>query len=272
MQDKTPKIRFEVPVSALEKWDKTIKAADDNSGVSINIYSTIGEYGDGTGMTAKIVSAILRKADGAAVTVNINSGGGDFFEGLAIHSLLSEYEGDVNVRVLGLAASAASIVAMAGKNIEVAKSGFIMIHNAWTMAIGNKDDFTTISDMLAKFDKSMAELYAKKTGLDEKKIAKMMAEETWISGQESLDLNFASALLGEDQIASDSGANDNKQIAALRRLDIALAKAGVPRSERRELVKNLTNSGTPCASETVTPCADKHLVDALSGLLKTIKI
>ena len=83
------KFKWEVPVQALEKWDRTIVAKDDGS-VTINVYSTIGEFGDGAGMTAKIVSSILRGANGKPVTVNINSGGGDFFEGLAIHTLLSE--------------------------------------------------------------------------------------------------------------------------------------------------------------------------------------
>lgn len=263
--DKT-KIRFEAPPQALAKWDKEIKSAKKDDGVTINMYSTIGEYGDGSGMTAKIVNGILRKAEGADVTVNINSPGGDFFEGIAINTILKEYEGNVNVRVVGLAASAASIVAMAGDEIEIAKSGFLMIHNAWTIALGNKNDMQDVADMLTKFDKSMAGLYAARTGMDEKRIAKMMDHETWLQGGEAVEMGFASALLGEADIEKVEE-NENKEYnAALKKVDIELAKAGMPRSERRNLIKDLI--GTPRATEDPTPCAGLDV--ALSSLLKTI--
>lgn len=264
--DKT-KIRFEAPPQALAKWDSEIRAAkDDADGVTINMYSTIGEYGDGSGMTAKIVNGILRKADGADVVVNINSPGGDFFEGIAINTILKEYKGDVHVRVVGLAASAASVVAMAGDEIEIAKSGFFMIHNAWTIALGNKNDMQDVADMLTKFDKSMSGLYAARTGIDEKRVAKMMDHETWLQGGEAVNMGFASSLLGDDAIKVEE-AQDKEYNAALRKVDLELAKAGMPRSERRSLIKELI--GTPGAAKDPTPCAG--LNEALNGLLKTIK-
>lgn len=264
MEQTKIKFKWEVPVQALEKWDRTIIAKDDGS-VTINVYSTIGEFGDGAGMTAKIVSSILRGANGKPVTVNINSGGGDFFEGLAIHTLLSEYEGEVTVKVVGLAASAASVVAMAGDEIKIAESAFLMIHNAWTFAMGNKNDMKEVADMLSKFDESMAGLYAKKTGKDEKEIKKMMDAETWIQGSDSVEMKFAHALLGSDNV--DKSEDVEYANSALKRVDIELAKAGMPRSERRALIKDLT--GTPCAASTM-PCAS-DLVDALASLLKTVK-
>jgi ATP-dependent Clp protease protease subunit len=271
--EKKIRLKFEVPACALERWDRSIMAAEtpDEKTANINIYSTVGEYGDGSGMTAKIVSSILRKADGKDVVVNINSGGGDFFEGLAIHSLLSEYEGNVRVRVLGLAASAASIIALAGNETAIAKSGFIMIHNSWTVAVGNKDDMKEVAKMLAKFDDSMAALYAKKTGLDEKEVAKMMAAETWLSGEESMNMKFAHSFLGDDEIQISG--DDLPKAKALRRVDLELAKAGMPRSDRRALIKELVD--TPCAIEEtkVTPCADEtkeKLSLALVSLLRTI--
>lgn len=268
--DKKVNMRFDIPASALARWDKTIvakKKDDEDKDHYINVYSTVGDYGDGSGMTAKIVSSILRKADGAPVSVNINSGGGDFFEGLAIYTLLKEYDGDVNVNVIGLAASAASIVALAGDNISISKSGFFMIHNAWTMAIGNSEDMQTVADMLAKFDMSMVKLYAQKTGLDEKQVKKMMSEETWLSGEDAVQMQFAHSFLGEDEI--DLAEEKTIANAALKRVDVELAKAGMPRSERRALIKELTS--TPCAAETVKPCADSELKVALEGLLKSFK-
>jgi ATP-dependent Clp protease protease subunit len=252
-----PKIRFEAPAQALAKWNSSIKAKKDSN--DINIYSTVGDYGDG-GITARLVSAILRKADGADVVVNINSPGGDFFEGLAIHTLLSEYEGNVKVKVVGLAASAASVIAMAGDEVEIAESGFLMIHNAWTVAMGNKNDMQEVVDTLSKFDNSMASLYARKTGEDEKTIKKMMDAETWLDGKQSVEKRFASAILGADQTEEDE---EEKISSALRKVDVELAKAGMPRTERRNLIKELTS--TPSAAD-VMPSADAELCKALSDL------
>lgn len=262
-------MRFEAPAAALEKWNGHIKAAKDDGETSINIYSTIGEYGDGAGMTPRIVSAILRRAEGKAVTVNLNSPGGDFFDGLAIYSLLKEYEGDVKVRILGLAASAASVVALAGDEIEIAENGFFMIHNSWTVAMGNRHGMREVSDRLAQFDKSMLSLYAKQTSMDEKKLAKMMDEETWIEGKEAVELGFASAVLGGEDIEIEIEDEDEKGYnAALKKVDVSLAKAGMPRTERRNLIKDLT--GTPSAAAP-TPCAGNvELLTALQGLHKTI--
>jgi ATP-dependent Clp protease protease subunit len=270
--DKTSGLRFEPPVSALEKWDTNIHAAQADDDATINIYSTIGEdYFTGDGMTPKIVSAILRKNKGRAITVNINSPGGSFFDGVAIYNLLRDHDADINVRVIGLAASAASIVAMAGDSIEVAESGFVMIHNAWTIAMGNKNDMQEVSEMLATFDVSMAGVYSKQTGISEKEIAKMMDAETWISGPDAVDRGFATALLKADSVAleGDGKASYN---SALRIADVQLAKAGMPRSERRALLKDLT--GTPGAASEPTPRAGTEdqtkLTSALSALLQTV--
>lgn len=264
--DKT-QMKFEAPAVALEKWNPHIKAAKPSDNETINIYSTIGEYGDGSGMTPKIVSAVLRKAEGKDITVNINSPGGDFFDGLAIHSLLSEYEGNVKVRILGLAASAASVVALAGDEIEIAESGFFMIHNAWTVAMGNKHDMRDVQTRLQKFDESMANLYAKKTGIDTKAISKMMDAETWLNADNSLELKFADALMGGEDIEIEDDENMGYN-SSLKRIDVALAKAGMPRTERRALIKDLT--GTPRATEP-TPCAGNvELTKALERLHKTI--
>ena len=263
---KQVKMKYEAPAVALDRWNPAIKAVKSDDDATINIYSTIGEYGDGAGMTPRIVSSILRKNEGRAVTVNINSPGGDFFDGLAIHSLLSEHDGHVKIRVLGMAASAASIVALAGDEVEIAESAFFMIHNSWTVAMGNQNDMREVADRLAQFDKSMVSLYAAKTGIDEKKIAKMMEEETWIAGKDAKEYGFATNIIGEEEIEESENIAYN---SAMKKMDVALAKAGMPRSERRTLLKDLT--GTPCAAEETTPCAGElELINALQGLHKTL--
>jgi ATP-dependent protease ClpP protease subunit len=257
------KFRFEAPPNALARWNPNIRAkAEDDGKESINIYSTVGEYGDGTGMTAKIMSAILRRAGDSDIIVNINSAGGDFFEGIAQYNLLKQHKGKVTVRVLGLAASAASVVAMAGDDIEIADSAFIMIHNAWTIAIGNKGDMRDVADRLQQFDESMIALYAVATGNDEKKIKAMMDAETYISGADAVKDGFAHAIIGQDGIVIDDEDDMEYNASAVRELDVALAKSGMPRSKRRELIKEIRS--TPSAATTATPNAG--LLGALQEL------
>ncbi|EOG9562751.1 head maturation protease, ClpP-related [Salmonella enterica subsp. enterica serovar Newport] len=119
----------------MDRWNGGIKAAatDDNS---ISVFDVIGQDYWGEGVTAKRIAGALRAMNGADVTVNINSPGGDMFEGLAIYNLLREYQGKVTVKVLGIAASAASVIAMAGDDIQIGRGAFLMIHNCWVVAMG----------------------------------------------------------------------------------------------------------------------------------------
>lgn len=138
------RVTCETLPSALDRWDGGIKAAstDDNS---ISVFDVIGQDYWGEGVTAKRIAGALRAMNGADVTVNVNSPGGDMFEGLAIYNLLREYEGRVTVKVLGIAASAASIIAMAGDDIQIGRGAFLMIHNCWVYAMGNRHDFAELA-------------------------------------------------------------------------------------------------------------------------------
>ncbi|HAR44698.1 MAG TPA: peptidase [Nitrospiraceae bacterium] len=245
-----PGIRFDLSPRALEKWNPAIKAAssDDNT---ITIFDVIGQdYWTGEGVTAKRIAGALRAIGDKPVTVMVNSPGGDMFEGLAIYSLLREHPAEVTVKVLGLAASAASIIAMAGDTVQVARAGFLMIHNAWIYAAGNRHEFREYADYLEPFDRSMADIYAARTGSDIKAMQKLMDAESWIGGSDAIDQGFADSLLASDEVA----AGETSQARAAVQLDIALAKAGMPRSERKKLLAEYKVS-TPCAGDNDTPCA-----------------
>lgn len=270
LQDKN--ITFEPPKAALAKWQPEIHAAESDDDSVINIYDIIGENWDGTGMTAKIVSSVLRKNKGKAITVNINSPGGSFFEGIAIYNLLKEHDGDVTVQVVGMAASAASIIAMAGDKILVAKSAFIMIHNAWAFAIGNKLDMQDMADTLAKFDAAMATVYADQTGKKEKDIAKTLdSGDTWMQGPEAVAEGYATALLEDDETAIDDESKAYYN-SPLKQVDLALARAGKTRTERREIIKDLTGKPGATIKDDSKPGAGENdgLKAALSSLLTTI--
>ncbi len=243
---------MDLSARALEAWNPCIvHAASGENG--IDILDVIGEDFFGGGITAKRISAALG-AIGAEkpITVNINSPGGDMFEGLAIYNLLRAHQGEVTVKILGLAASAASVIAMAGDKVEIAKSGFLMIHNAWILAMGNRHDLTEIAAILEPFDRAMGGIYETRTGMDSATIEKMMDRETWIGGADAIDQGFADDYLPADQIAENAKSQTAK--IAARKLDLALAKAGLPRSERRGLL-NEFKSGMHDAAGTGTPSA-----------------
>lgn len=262
----------DLPSATMERWNGGIKAANTDEN-SISIFDVIGADYWGEGVTASRIAGVLRSMNGADVTVNINSPGGDMFEGLAIYNLLREYKGKVTVKVLGLAASAASIIAMAGDDVQIGRGAFLMIHNCWVYAMGNRHDLAQIAADMEPFDKAMGDIYSARTGLGMDEVAAMMDGETYIGGSDAVEKGFADRLLSAEEIAND----DDSPAAALRKLDALLAKADTPRSERRKLLKALTGSkpgaaaahdGTPGATEEINPDDLKQLEDALAAFGK----
>jgi ATP-dependent Clp protease, protease subunit len=249
-------------MDALQKWRPLAAEADETA--TISIYDAIGaDMWTGEGVTAKRVAGALRAVGKVPVTVNVNSPGGDMFEGLAIYNLLREHPAEVTVRVMGMAASAASIIAMAGDRIEMGLGSFLMIHNSWGMVIGNQADMRKAAETFAEFDAAMADIYAARTGLDAAEVAQMMADETWLRPETALEMGFAD---GTFEAPEYSDADSAKSARA--RLDATLAKAGLPRSERRRLIKEA--AGTPSAAGTATPCAGFD-ADAIRRLIETLK-
>lgn len=233
---------------ALDRWNPGIRAAAaEEAERSISVYDVIGyDYWTGDGVTAKRVAAALRQMGKGPVTVNVNSPGGDMFEGLAIYNLLREHDGEVTVKVLGLAASAASIIAMAGDTVQIARAGFLMIHNAWVLAAGNRHDLREYADTLEPFDRAMADIYAARTGEDAEAMAKLMDAETWIGGSDAIEQGFADELLPSDQVEKKNG---KASAAAVRRVESALRAAGLPKSEALKLISELKSSaGDPAGS------------------------
>ena len=250
---------------AFDRWNPAIKASDENDN-TIGIYDPIGyDYWDDSGVTAKRISAALRSLDGADVVVNINSPGGDVFEGLAIYNLLREYKGHVTVRVLGVAASAASFIAMAADEIQIARAGFFMIHNTWTGLWGNRNDLRETADFLEQIDDTIADIYHVKSGLSMDELKADMDKERWINGRDAIDSGFADAFLPSDVVVEDTK-NFTKEKVAAHKADILLAKAGMSRSSRRELIQDL--KGTPGATNQATPSASN---DVLESVLQSMR-
>lgn len=125
------------------------------------------------------------------VEVIINSGGGDVFSGSEIYTALKEYQGNVNVKVVGVAASAASVIAMAGSKIEISPTAQMMIHNASSIAVGDNREMQTAYNMLTSANKAVANAYIAKTGKSEQEITDLMNEETWFSADTAVEQGFA---------------------------------------------------------------------------------
>ncbi len=157
----------------------------DNKTSEIFIYDTIGADWFGGGITAKSVIEALDSLKGKRATVRINSPGGVADEGIAIYNALKRYDGGVDTVVDSLAASAASVIALAGENRTTAKGGRWMIHKAMGFAIGNSTEMTKTAEILDKYDAALVEIYAEymPEGTD---IAALLAAETWYNTDEAI--------------------------------------------------------------------------------------
>lgn len=239
-------LRSEMSPRALDKWNPAIQAAVENTSDTITVYGVIGEDWYGEGVTLKRIDAALRAIGERDVTVYINSPGGDMFEGIAIYHRLQEHSHQVTTKVLGMAASAASIVFLAGKKREVASSAFLMIHNCWTWLAGNRHYLRDIADDMEEFDAAMADLYAETSGQPAEDMTELMDDETYIRGKRAVELGLATGLLSSSEV-TERETEDAAQANALKAMDVALAKGGMPRSERRELFASF-KSGMPRAA------------------------
>ena len=227
---------------AYEKWNPYIVALSSDDDNVIDILEPIGyDWWTDSGITAKSIGNKLKSYAGADIIVNINCPGGDVFEGLAIYNQLREYKGHVTVRVLGIAASAASFIAMAADEVQIARAGFFMIHNAWTIGMGDRNDMREVADFLEQVDGTIADIYHVKSGIDMAELAAQMDKETWITGKTAVDTGFADSYLDSDVVEEQTNNHAKERIAA-QKLDIIMAKAGMTRSERRNLIKDLKST------------------------------
>lgn len=270
-------------VAAFTKADVLSRWSDDAAGVRpaalengdnvITMFDIVGEdFWSGGGITAKKVAAQLRAIGDRPVEVQINSPGGDMFEGLAVYNVLREHSQSITVKVMGMAASAASIIAMAGDRIEVGSASFIMIHNCWVLAIGNRHDMAETAEWLAPFDQAMADVYAQRTGADAKQIAKWMDSETYMSGSVAIERGFADALLPADQVQVDENAKSaDRDINDIRAMELTLLAAGNTRTEARAKINKIKGKPDAALLSTTPGAGDPELPGALAGLLQSLQ-
>lgn len=250
----------ETPInpSAIDLW-KPIQAVSQGNDV-ISIFEIVE-----SGLENRIAAA-LRRNQGRPVTVQINSPGGDYFAGTTVMNMLREHDAKVTVEVLGIAASAASVIAMAGEEIIMRKAAMMMIHRASGVAIGNGDDMRDIGAILDKIDGDMSKLYQERTGKSAAEIDALMTAETFFSADEAVAIGLAD---GSDDIEVEEVTATAEH--ALRKVDALLRyNSGLSRTEARSLlsgVKGVTQDADPdpATLDAGTSRAIEALINTLSA-------
>lgn len=154
-------------------------------------------------VTPKLFREELSRHSGN-ITVRINSPGGDVFAGVAIYNMLAEHSGEVTVKVDGLAASIASLIAMAGDKIVMLPGSMMMVHQPWSFAAGNADELEEVIESLKKIGESMTPIYATRTGLSEERVNELLKAETWMTANDAVELGFADEAVEAKTTISDS--------------------------------------------------------------------
>ena len=170
------------------------------------------------------------------VTVWINSPGGDCFAAAQIYNMLMEYSGPVDVHIDGIAASAASVIAMAGNHVAISPVGMMMIHNPATVSIGDEREMKKAMEMLSEVKESIINAYELKTGLPRKQLSNMMNAESWMNAKKALELGFADSILYDGDDEDDEDDEPEGMIfsrAAVTNSLLNKLKAQVPKPDNR---------------------------------------
>ena len=186
--------RFDNRKDAKAKAGKLEVKAVDTTTTEMMLYDEIGFWG----VTAKQFNEALNTVTTPNIRLRINSPGGDVFDGMAIYNALKAHKASVAVVVDGIAASAASFIAMAGETITMGNPSMMMIHRAMTFAIGNVNDMNATAAILSKVDDQIAAMYAAKNGKPAAEMIALMDAETWLTAQEAGALGLVDEVLGDD--------------------------------------------------------------------------
>lgn len=183
----------------MPKIDKRFEVFNkaENKEADMYLYGSIGS-GWFADISSKDVKYQLSKLeDVKKINIHLNSGGGDVFESIAIHNLLKNHKAEIIIHIDGLAASGASVIAMAGDKVIMPKNAMLMIHNAWTFAAGNSKELRKIADDLEKIDTAVTESYTTRFVGERAELEQLLSDETWLTAEESLALGLADEIVNE---------------------------------------------------------------------------
>lgn len=202
-----------------------------------------GEISDETWYGDEVTPELFKKELNAGtgnITVWINSPGGDVFAAAQIYNMLMEYRGDVTVKVDALAASAASVIAMAGTSVLMSPVGMMMIHNPMTIAIGDSKEMQKAGEMLDEVKEGIMNAYEIKTGLGRARISHLMDAESWFNAGKAVELGFADGIL-EDKC----GEGERKKKDVLGMEGMMFSRTAVTNSLLDKLIPKPGEKRTP---------------------------
>ncbi|HEP1429746.1 head maturation protease, ClpP-related [Streptococcus dysgalactiae] len=173
--------------------------SEEDTGRTLRLEGQIADqtwFGDE--VTPRLFKEELNRSSGD-IKLWINSPGGDVFAASQIYNMLMEYKGDVHVQIDSLAASAASVIAMAGTTVSMSPVAMMMIHNPWTIAQGEAKDMEKVIEMLGEIKESIINAYELRTGLSRTKLSHLMDSESWFNAKKAIELGFADKILFDKQ-------------------------------------------------------------------------
>lgn len=230
--------------TAKNNW-YSIKASG-NQGAEIYIYDEIGGWGISARAFANELKAL---GDIRNITLRIHSPGGDVFEGMAIYNLLDQHPAQITVKIDGLAASMASVIAMVGDEVQIPENAMIMVHKPWGIQGGNANDMRRYAELLEKIEGTLLSAYTQKTGKTADEISALLDAETWLGGQEAVDAGFADTLIAPLEAAACLTSNRLKEFEKMPKSMKTLMKP------RAQSAPNVPAESVPVPNATVPAAA-----------------
>lgn len=214
---------------------------DAGDEATILIYDEIGYWG----IQAADFIRQLAELTASTINVRINSPGGGVFEGIAIYNAIRQHSAHIIVHVDALAASIASLIAMAGDEVKIAKNAYLMIHEPWTITMGNASQLRRDADLLDKFGDTILGAYVAQSGQDAEEIRQLMRDESWVNADEALELGLVDEVVDTSEVKATFdlsvfqhapaalAGSGNQQEPTVRSIERALRDAGLSRSAAR---------------------------------------
>jgi len=240
------------------------KAGEDST--TVYVYDEIGYWG----VTAKEFCDALNGVATSVINLKINSPGGDVFDGMSLYNAFANHPGGVTVRIEGLAASMASIVAMGGRKVEAYQNTMFMIHNAWTVAGGDHNAMREIAEIIEKISGQMLEVYTGKTKTGKKDMKQMMDDETWMTAGEAEAKGFIDTVLN-----SGKGAKGQFDLSMFANVPEGIVEEQEGRElTRKETERALRNAGASreYARAVAAKRADASEAELIAACQKTLSI
>lgn len=256
-------------------WNKPIDKSDwykiealSEDSTEVMIYDVIGWPFNDAGEIIRALAGI----DTKTVTVRINSPGGDVFDAMAIFNALQSHKSKIVTRIESLAASAASFIALAGKEVQAYQNAMVMIHDPWVLAAGNQYDLREIADILEKISGNMVDIYSQNSKVGKKEIREMLKAETWFTAKEAREKGFVDTIIDGKaakaqfdlsmfaNVPDGFTAEDHDEPIA-RKYEKALRDVGASKSEARTILARGLKSVT-CEEEVL---AAQNLLQIIGG-------